>query len=432
MPLVIFEAGAILVMAKYIEQKTANGVWYFRRRVPHDVQKHYPKLNKRGELYFSLQTKDRSEAAAVSHRKATEQDGFWKSVRSGEVMAGPEVISAAIALLDSYGLRPGQSVEYTDDEIQVEKFLDRLRIEAGILGSEDQRENWQKDLPLVQQQAADLFFGEKPPLFLSEGLQKYFELTGEDPTKRQGIGRTRVVNYFISVCGDLPIDRYIRSHANDFLRFLLEERGNKTDTVTRRLNDIRPVFSTLCREYELQDREIFKSVIIPNKGKDRKVKLPYTNDEVRLIQRACIDKDDDIRWIVAILSDTGMRMSEAVAIRVEDVFLEDQYPYLALKEYEGRTLKTDPSTPTGRLMLTVLGGIAEFERGIMLERQREGIAKAKADGKYKGRKPTARAKADDVLKLRSEGVGPSEIAHRLGIGRASVYRIMSSQKKQLP
>lgn len=85
----------------------------------------------------------------------------------------------------------------------------------------------------------------------------------------------------------------------------------------------------------------------------------------------------------------------------------------------------DTSTPTGKLMLTVLGGIAEFERGIMLERQREGIAKAKAAGKYKGRKPTARAKADDVLALKQEGVGPTEIARRLEIGRASVYRILT-------
>jgi DNA invertase Pin-like site-specific DNA recombinase len=53
----------------------------------------------------------------------------------------------------------------------------------------------------------------------------------------------------------------------------------------------------------------------------------------------------------------------------------------------------DTSTPTGKLMLTVLGGVAEFEREIMLERQREGIAKAKAAGKYKGRAPTAQAKA---------------------------------------
>ena len=62
----------------------------------------------------------------------------------------------------------------------------------------------------------------------------------------------------------------------------------------------------------------------------------------------------------------------------------------------------DTGTATGKLMLTLLGGVAEFERSIMLERQREGIAKAKAAGKYKGRKPTAMAKGDDVLALRCE------------------------------
>jgi DNA invertase Pin-like site-specific DNA recombinase len=84
----------------------------------------------------------------------------------------------------------------------------------------------------------------------------------------------------------------------------------------------------------------------------------------------------------------------------------------------------DTSTPSGKLVLTVIGAIGQFEREMMLERQREGIARAKADGKYKGRKPTARAKAKDVLALRDEGVGATEIAKRLGIGRASVYRII--------
>ncbi|WP_294927418.1 recombinase family protein [uncultured Paracoccus sp.] len=86
----------------------------------------------------------------------------------------------------------------------------------------------------------------------------------------------------------------------------------------------------------------------------------------------------------------------------------------------------DTSTPTGKLMLTILGGVAEFEREIMLERQREGIAKAKAAGKYRGRKPTARARADEVLELHRNGVGGTEIAKRLGIGRASVYRIINA------
>ncbi|TIL95152.1 MAG: recombinase family protein [Mesorhizobium sp.] len=89
-------------------------------------------------------------------------------------------------------------------------------------------------------------------------------------------------------------------------------------------------------------------------------------------------------------------------------------------------LNLDTTTPTGKLMLNLLGSIAQFERELMLERQREGIAKAKADGKYKGRSPTARAKRADVVELRAAGVGPMEIARRLNIGRTSVYRILDS------
>jgi DNA invertase Pin-like site-specific DNA recombinase len=89
-------------------------------------------------------------------------------------------------------------------------------------------------------------------------------------------------------------------------------------------------------------------------------------------------------------------------------------------------MNLDTNTPTGRLMLNVLGSVAEFERAIMLERQREGIAKAKAEGRYKGRQPTALAKADEVRKLHAEGVGAVDIARRLKIGRSSVYRVLAA------
>ena len=86
----------------------------------------------------------------------------------------------------------------------------------------------------------------------------------------------------------------------------------------------------------------------------------------------------------------------------------------------------DTSNATGRLMLNVIGSVAQFEREMMLERQREGIAKAKAEGKYKGRMPTARAKAAQVHTLKRQGKGPTEIARLLRIGRASVYRILTA------
>jgi DNA invertase Pin-like site-specific DNA recombinase len=91
-------------------------------------------------------------------------------------------------------------------------------------------------------------------------------------------------------------------------------------------------------------------------------------------------------------------------------------------------LELDTATATGKLLFTMVGAIAEFERQLMLERQREGIARARAAGKYKGRKPTARAKADQVVALKKQGVGATEIAKRLTIGRASVYRILADRE----
>jgi DNA invertase Pin-like site-specific DNA recombinase len=84
----------------------------------------------------------------------------------------------------------------------------------------------------------------------------------------------------------------------------------------------------------------------------------------------------------------------------------------------------DTSNPAGKLILNVMSSVAQFEREMMLERQREGIAKAQAEGKYKGRKPTARAKADMVLMAKKQGVAPAQIMRDLGISKTSYYRIV--------
>lgn len=88
----------------------------------------------------------------------------------------------------------------------------------------------------------------------------------------------------------------------------------------------------------------------------------------------------------------------------------------------------DTRSATGKLTLVMLGAVAEFERTLMLERQKEGIAKAKDEGKYRGRKPTARAKAAEVLALHGQKVPGAEIARRLGIGVASVFRIIRTAR----
>jgi len=98
-------------------------------------------------------------------------------------------------------------------------------------------------------------------------------------------------------------------------------------------------------------------------------------------------------------------------------------------KHEGIELKAleqpvDTGTAAGKAFLDMLGVFAEFETNLRKERQLEGIAKAKAEGKYKGRKPTARKKSAQVIKLIEQGMTRQAVADELEIGIASVYRIL--------
>jgi DNA invertase Pin-like site-specific DNA recombinase len=88
------------------------------------------------------------------------------------------------------------------------------------------------------------------------------------------------------------------------------------------------------------------------------------------------------------------------------------------------TAPIDTSTAAGKCFLDMLGVFAEFETNLRREHQLEGIAKAKAAGVYRGRKPSI--DQAQVEKLRADGLGATEIAKRLNIGRASVYRVLAS------
>ena len=93
------------------------------------------------------------------------------------------------------------------------------------------------------------------------------------------------------------------------------------------------------------------------------------------------------------------------------------------------SMGVDTSTATGVLILQVLGAVSQWERSVMLERQAHGIAKAKSEGKYRGRAPTARAKAPEVLQMKASGRSINEIMESLQISRASVYRAFAGAKE---
>ena len=92
-------------------------------------------------------------------------------------------------------------------------------------------------------------------------------------------------------------------------------------------------------------------------------------------------------------------------------------------------MNLDTSTPTGKLMLNLLGSVAQFEREIMLERQRAGIEKAKAEGKYTGRAPVARDQLAGIVNLKEMGFTVPAIASQLGISQSSVNRLYATHQR---
>ena len=88
----------------------------------------------------------------------------------------------------------------------------------------------------------------------------------------------------------------------------------------------------------------------------------------------------------------------------------------------------DTSTPSGKLMFNVIAAVAQFERELLLERQAIGIAKAKAAGKFKGRKPTARSQGERILALKAAGNSADKIAKELQISRRSVFNVLAQHR----
>lgn len=112
-------------------------------------------------------------------------------------------------------------------------------------------------------------------------------------------------------------------------------------------------------------------------------------------------------------------------LRIIDL-LETKGVGLRILDFGGAGM--DTKSPTGRLMLTMFGALGQWERELMLSRQREGIEKAKREGRYLGRAPTARRRLPEMRRLAEEGLSPSEIATRLMVSRASVYRLLSEDR----
>ena len=175
---------------------------------------------------------------------------------------------------------------------------------------------------------------------LTEARDAYIKLKGVGKDKTFIRGASRNVDVVIKHLGDRPIDGYSSADAAA-LRDAMLGKGLSIASVKRNFSTIRSIINLTISEQGLDCGNVFARTFMPEE--DRQRRLPIPIEYIRSIQSDCRHTDDDMRWLVALLSDTGMRLGEAVGLSGDDVHLNDETPHINITPHPWRRLKTKGS-----------------------------------------------------------------------------------------
>lgn len=267
-----------------------DGVYYFVRRVPKDLLQHYtsPKIS------FSLRTRSASVATSRALRAAQRLEEHWYFLRINDCDL------------------PG-------------KHMLRLAQNSNVAPAA-------MATPVAAAES----------LKLSEAVGIYLRLKGQGRPVTFHRAAERSCGYVIDVCGDKDITAYTKADANAFRDDLIK-RGLAGSSMTRVFGTVRSIINFAAAEIGIDMTNPFGKVYYDRRAgvEDRE---PLSLDAIRTLQSECRTLDDDLRWLVALVSDTGMRLAEAAGLLKEDLKLDDPIPHVVVREHPWRRLKTAGSS----------------------------------------------------------------------------------------
>ena len=253
-----------------------DGIYYFVRRVPDDVKSYYSS----DRISMSLRTKSNVSAIRASKSLYQRLDDYWTSIR-----------------------------------------LTNMKVPAEHLLVSKPPVNSNSNAPL-----------------LSEALSTYLKLKGEGKDKIFFRAANRNIKYVIDLLGNLPIDEYSSKDASKFRDYLLD-RGLLISSVKRIFSSIRSIINLSISEEGISCINAFSKTYMPENN-NVELRKPIPIKDIRHIQSLCREYDDDLRWLIALLSDSGMRLGEAVGLLKSDINLDCEIPHINLVPHPWRRLKT--------------------------------------------------------------------------------------------
>jgi len=261
-----------------------RGVFYYSRRVPSELQTIYGKVR----VTTCLHTKVEAKANRAADQLSAQLEGIWGQAR-------------------------------------LEKTLSNFR--------------------RTQSQPASPIKAEKRPeaaVTLSDALDLYVRLKGKNKAKSFLVYTQRNISYAIECLGNAEISELGRTAAGKFRDHLIS-KNLTTSSIKRVFATVRAAVNLAISENGLACTNAFVGTFIPEVG-EKKVRPPISPDDILKIQNLCYALDDDARWLIALISDTGMRLSEAAGLAVKDLKFDEKIPYIDLKPHPWRPLKTPKSS----------------------------------------------------------------------------------------
>ena len=264
-----------------------NGYYYFSRRVPSDLRDQYSYHR----IVRGLHTTSPQRAKVQASITAAKLEAYWNQMR----LAKSDVIGMSL-------VRHSSSSSLKVDTKQL-----------------------QSDCPS-----------------LLDALEVYLEQKGKGRPKTFRVAAERSCNYLIGLCGNKPLSDYTRQDALQFRDWLIA-RGLTGSSITRNFSYLKAVINFALSEYALDVRNPFIGVY-HDRSAGVLVRKPIPIDDIRNIQWECHAIDDDMRWLIALISDTGMRLAEGAGLLKQDfIGLDTDLPYVCITKHPWRNLKTASS-----------------------------------------------------------------------------------------
>ena len=178
----------------------------------------------------------------------------------------------------------------------------------------------------------------------SDAVQLYLNLKGLNKAKTFHSAANRACAYLTHCCGDKDLTEFNRPDATAFRDYLVA-RGLNGSSVVRIFTTIKSIFNFSCSEYGLDIKNPFSGIYM-NRDNGVQKRLPIPHKTIITVQEECMKMNDDIRWLVGLISDTGLRLSEATGLAIDDIVLDTEIPHLIIQPHPWRILKTKASHRT--------------------------------------------------------------------------------------